>query len=145
MPDETTNKKDAEQDSKLAVLEAKVEHMIGHVAELTERVRKTEKWIAGAAAVIAVATAVIGFVLAADAKPVNAKEDERLLIYHEMVENIRQYNLERDATLPADSINKALQEINYGRNGSAEQEELLQFSCDGGSESLRRGYYRCDN
>ena len=74
---------------------------------------------------------------------VNAKEDEQLLIYHEMIENIRRYSFERDSTLPVDSINKALQEINYGRNGSAEQEELLQLSCNGDSEGFRRRHDRC--
>jgi len=34
------------QETKIAILEAKVEHMMGHVKELTQRVRANEKVVA---------------------------------------------------------------------------------------------------
>ena len=45
--------------------------------------------------------------------------------------NMRKGQIERNATLPSDSINSALAEFNYGQNGSTEQEELLQLPSDG--------------
>ena len=104
--------KDAEQDSKLAVLESRVESFRERVISLEERmkevpqmneldafasrmekqyddlknrVRQLERWVWGAAAVIAVGAFVIG--IAANA-----------------------------------------QEANHGSNGSTQQEELLQLS-----------------
>ena len=120
--------KDAEQDSKLAVLESKIEsyrerihalesetssvsvidstlenairriEMVHSRIDKTEeklkaldnelrgRIRKAEMWIAGAGAIIAAATTIIGIAVSVDSK-----------------------------------------EIDYGRNGSSQQEELLQL------------------
>ena len=123
--------KDAEQDSKLAVLESKIEsfreriHALGAETsnvsvidstlenairriemvhsridkteeklkaldnELRGRIRKAEMWIAGAGAVIAAATTIIGIAVSVES-----------------------------------------QEINYGRNDSPQQEVMLQLSSD---------------
>ena len=44
--------------------------------------------------------------------------------------NARRIRMEQNATTPADAINNALAEFNYGSNGSTESEELLQLpSC----------------
>ena len=124
--------KDAEQDSKLAVLESKIESYRERIHaleaetsnvsvidstlenairrielvheridrtenkikeldnELRGRIRKNEIWIAGAGAVIAAATTIIGLALSAESM-----------------------------------------EVNYGSNGSTEQEVLLQFPSSG--------------
>jgi len=120
--------KDAEQDSKLAVLESRIESFRERLYgleyktqnidviestldnalrrielvheridrtenkikeldnELRQRIRVLERWVAGAGAVIAAATTIMGLVLAADSK-----------------------------------------EVNYGRNGSPQQEVVLQL------------------
>ena len=61
------------------------------------------------------------------------------------IEKIREYEREQKITQPGDVLNSAIEDldINYGRNGSAEQEELLQLSCNGDSEGLRRRHDRC--
>ena len=77
---------DANQDKEIAVLTHQVEDLQRVVKDLRDRIRKNEKWIAGAAAVIAAATFVIGIAVAVDSK-----------------------------------------EIDYGSNGSTQQEILLQL------------------
>ena len=93
--------KDAEQDTKLAVLESTLENSVRRIEmvhqridrsnedleKLRDRIRVLERWVAGAGAVIAAATFIIGIAVSADSK-----------------------------------------EIDYGRNGSTQQEELLQLS-----------------
>lgn len=107
--------KDAEQDSKLAVLETKIQTLGENIEavlermnqrvelvheridktdnkikeldnELRGRIRKNEKWIAGAGAVIAAATTILGIITAAESM-----------------------------------------EVNYGSNGAAQQEVMLQL------------------
>ena len=48
------------QETKIAILEAKVEHMMGHVKELTQRVRANEKVVASVTLLGTVVLAVIG-------------------------------------------------------------------------------------
>ena len=80
------NQKDADQDQLIALLTHRIEDAEKMAEELRDRVRKLEKWVWGAGAVITAAITLIGIVTAADAK-----------------------------------------EIDYGRYGSTQQEELLQF------------------
>ena len=47
------------------------------------------------------------------------------------IRNARRTEIEKNATLPSDAINSALMEFNYGKNGTTEQEELLQLPSDG--------------
>ena len=47
------------------------------------------------------------------------------------IRNARRTKIEENATLPSDAINSALMEFNYGKNGTTEQEELLQLPSDG--------------
>ena len=93
--------KDAEQDTKIAVIDSSLENSLRRIEmvhqrvdrtnedieKLTDRIRVLERWVAGAGAVIAAATFIIGIAVSADSK-----------------------------------------EIDYGRNGSTQQEELLQLS-----------------
>ena len=92
--------KDAEQDTKLAVLESTLENSVRRIEmvhqridrsnedleKLRDRIRVLERWVAGAGAVIAAATFIIGIAVSADSK-----------------------------------------EIDHGRNGSTEQEVVLQL------------------
>ena len=80
------NKKDADQDQQIALLVHRIEDAEKLSEELRERIRKLEKWVWGAGAVITAAITLIGIATAVDAK-----------------------------------------EIEYGRNGSPQQEVLLQL------------------
>ena len=96
---DVTNK-DAEQDTKIAVMDSTLENAIRRIEmvhqridgtneemeKLRDRIRVLERWVAGAGAVIAAATFIIGIAVSADSK-----------------------------------------EIEYGRDGSTKSEELLQF------------------
>ena len=81
------NQKDADQDQLIALLTHRIEDAEKMAEELRDRVRKLEKWVWGAGAVITAAITLIGIATAVDAK-----------------------------------------EIEYGRNGSTQQEVVLQLS-----------------
>ena len=83
------NQKDASQDQEIALLRHHIEDAEKMTEELRERVRKLEKWIWSAGAVISAAITILGIAMAADAR-----------------------------------------EVNYGSNGSTQQEVLLQLSSD---------------
>ena len=68
---DTINQKDASQDSEIALLKHRIEDNEKMSEELRERVRKLEKWVWGAAAVITAAITLIGIVTAADAEEIN--------------------------------------------------------------------------
>ena len=68
--------KDAEQDQKLAVLEHRIEDNEKVIEELRQRIRKNEKWIWSAGAVISAAITILGLVMAADAKEMNYGSDD---------------------------------------------------------------------
>ena len=92
--------KDAEQDTKIAVIDSTLDNTVRRIEmvhqrvdrtnedmeKLTDRIRVLERWVAGAGAVIAAATFIIGIAVSADSK-----------------------------------------EIDHGRNGSTEQEIVLQL------------------
>tara|TARA_R110002020_G_scaffold231212_2_gene442332 strand:+ start:1821 stop:2093 length:273 start_codon:yes stop_codon:yes gene_type:complete len=80
------NQKDADQDQQIALLVHRIEDTEKLSEELRERIRKLEKWVWGAGAVITAAITLIGIVTAVDAK-----------------------------------------EIEYGHNGSPQQEVVLQL------------------
>ena len=81
--------KDAEQDTKLAVLESTVDNSIRRIEmvhqridgtnedleKLTDRIRVLERWVAGAGAVIAAATFIIGIAVSADSKEIDYGRD----------------------------------------------------------------------
>ena len=80
------NQKDADQDQLIALLTHRIEDAENMAEELRDRVRKLEKWVWGAGAVITAAITLIGIATAVDAK-----------------------------------------EIDHGRNGSPQQEVVLQL------------------
>ena len=59
MPEDLTL--DANQETKLIVLQLKVERLEEKQEELRERLKVVEKWVIGAAAVLAALTTLIGF------------------------------------------------------------------------------------
>ena len=80
------NQKDADQDQLIALLTHRIEDAEKMSEELRDRVRKLERWVWGAGAVITAAITLIGIATAVDAK-----------------------------------------EIDYGSNGSTQQEVVLQL------------------
>ena len=52
---------DASQEIKITVMQLKIERLEEKQAELRERLKVVEKWVIGAAAVIAAGTTVVGF------------------------------------------------------------------------------------
>ena len=59
MPEDLTL--DAKQETKLIVLQLKVERLEEKQEDLRERLKVVEKWVIGAAAVLAALTTLIGF------------------------------------------------------------------------------------
>ena len=85
MPDQI-NQKDADQDQMIALLTHRIEDTEKMAEELRDRVRKLERWVWGAGAIITALITIVGLVEAVDSK-----------------------------------------EIDYGRNGSTQQEVVLQL------------------
>ena len=80
------NQKDADQDQMIALLTHRIEDAEKMAEELRDRVRKLERWVWGAGAIITALITIVGLVEAVDSK-----------------------------------------EIDYGRNGSTQQEVVLQL------------------
>mgnify|MGYP001483358699 FL=1 len=78
--------KDAQQDQEIALLKHRIEDAEGTTEELRQRIRKLEKTVWGASAVIAALITIIGIAASLEAK-----------------------------------------EMNYGRNGTTQQEVVLQL------------------
>ena len=126
-------------ETKIAVLEAKVDHMMVHTKELTLRVRANEKVVASVSLLGVIACTFIGagyFAPKAEASWPGAGE---------MIESIREHEAEKTRTDPEDSINNALAEMEYedGSNDTPKAEELLQLPSDGDQPSAGRRYDRC--
>ncbi len=83
---EQINQKDADQDQMIALLTHRIEDTEKIAEELRDRVRKLERWVWGAGAIITALITIVGLVEAVDSK-----------------------------------------EIDYGRNGSTQQEVMLQL------------------
>ena len=137
------------QETKIAILEAKVEHMMGHVKELTMRVRANEKVVAIVSAIGIGAGGIVGttaFAPKAEAFP-RYLEPQTQQPYpgmlsgpaagaNEWISKMRQWELEQSITDPEFDINNALAEFFNGSDDPTEQEELLQFSSDGDQQSI---------
>ena len=144
--------KDAEQDSKLAVLESKIESYRERIIALEEetkdvsvidstlenairriemvhsridkteeklkaidnelrgRIRKAEIWIAGAGAVIAAATTIIGIAVSADAAGIDKGPSDISFMVHDVNKAIREYESEKTRTSPNELLDNALKE-----------------------------------
>ena len=112
--------KDAEQDTKIAVMSSTLDNSIRRIEmvhkrvddtneeieKLRERVRKLEKWVWGAGAVITAAITLIGFVTAADAKTFEKEE----MTVGVLTQKIKQYEAEKKRTPIEDVLKNALKE-----------------------------------
>ena len=124
---------------KIAVLESQVERLLEKQKELTERVRANEKVVAAIGLLGSISIAVIGAGYFAPKAEANWSAGE-------WIQRIRDYEAEQTRPSLDESINNALEELeweNDGSNGTAEQEELLQLPSDGDKPSTGRGYDRC--
>ena len=115
------------QETKIAILEAKVEHMMGHVTELTKRVRANEKVVAIVSAVGIGAGGIVGTTAFAP------KADAHMghpFPTGEWIQKIRDHEAEKTRTPAEDSINRSLQDLLEnpdGEDDTAEQKVLLQL------------------
>ena len=114
------NHKDAEQDTKIAVMDSTLENAVrriemvhkrvddtnDEIEKLRERVRKLEKWVWGAGAVITAAITLIGFVTAADARTFEKEE----MTVGVLTQKIKQYEAEKKRTPIEDVLKNALKE-----------------------------------
>ena len=136
-------------ETKIAILEAKVEHMMGHVKELTMRVRANEKVVAIVSAIGIGAGGIVGttaFAPKAEAYPeyLNPRGTEPYpgmlsgpaAGANEWISKMRQWELEQNMKDPEFDINNALAEYFNGSNDPAEQEELLQLQSDKSGQSI---------
>ena len=112
--------KDAEQDTKIAVMNSTLDNSIRRIEmvhkrvddtneeieKLRERVRKLEKWVWGAGAVITAAITLIGFVTAADARTLEKEE----MTVGVLTQKIKQYEAEKKRTPVEDVLKNALKE-----------------------------------
>ena len=128
-------------ETKIAVLEAKMDHMMVHTKELTLRVRANEKVVASVSLLGVIACTFIGagyFAPKADASQWPSAG--------EAIQKIREYEAEKTRTDPDDSINSALAELEWeedGQDDTPKSEELLQLPSDGDQPSAGRRYDRC--
>jgi hypothetical protein len=70
MPDQI-NQKDADQDQLIALLTHRIEDTEKMAEELRDRVRKLEKWVWGAGAIITALITIVGLVEAVDSKEID--------------------------------------------------------------------------
>ena len=129
MSDKTLS--DLKYDAHVAVLHTKVDALIEKQKELTGRVRANEKVVAAVTLLGTVVLAVIGAGYFAPKAEANSMTGE-------WIQRMREWKSEQTRTPVDESINNALAnlEIDYGSDDPAEQEELLQFSSDGNSQSI---------
>ena len=137
------------QETKIAILEAKVEHMMGHVKELTMRVRANEKVVAIVSAIGIGAGGIVGttaFAPKAEAFPAHL-EPRTQQPYpgmlsgpaagaNEWIQRMREWELEQNMRDPEFDINSALAEYFNGSDDPTEQEELLQLPGNGDQQSI---------
>ena len=127
-------------ETKIAILEAKVEHMMGHVKELTLRVRANEKVVASVSLLGVIACTFVGagyFAPKAEAYPEYLEPRTQIIpgslptsagMANEWINKMREWEWEQKRTDPEFDINSALAEyFNNGGTDTTEQEELLQF------------------
>ena len=123
--------------------------MMGHVKELTMRVRANEKVVAIVSAIGIGAGGIVGttaFAPKAEAYPdyLNPRGTEPYpgmlsgpaAGANKWISKMRQWELEQNLKDPAFDINSALAEYFNGSNDPAEQEELLQLQSDQDRQSI---------
>ena len=112
-------------DTKIAVLEAKVDHMMVHTKELTLRVRANEKVVASVSLLGVIACTFIGagyFAPKAEAHMGHSFPTQ------EWIDKIREHEARKKRISIEDMLNNTLMEYENGSNGSTKSEELLQLS-----------------
>ena len=112
-------------ETKIAVLEAKVEHMMVHTKELTLRVRANEKVVASISLLGVIACTFIG---AGYFAPKAEAHMGHSFPTGEWIEKLRDHESKKKRTSIEDMLNNTLTEYENGSDGSTEQEELLQLS-----------------
>ena len=68
---EQINQKDADQDQEIALLTHRIEDAEKMTQELRDRVRKLERWVWGAGAIITALITIVGLVEAVDSKEID--------------------------------------------------------------------------
>ena len=123
-------------DAHIAVLHTKVDALIEKQKELTARVRANEKVVAAVTLLGTVALAVIG---AGYFAPEAEAHMGHGFPTGEWIEKLRDHESKKTRTNPEDSINKALEdmEFDYGSNDPTVTEELLQLPSDRDQPSFR--------
>ena len=137
------------QETKIAILEEKVEHMMGHVKELPLRVRANEKVVAAIGLLGSIALAFIGagyFAPRAEAYPEYLEPRTQVIpgslpnsaqMANDWINKVRQWEWEQQEKDPEFDINSALAEyFNNGGTDTTEQEELLQLPGNGDQQSI---------
>ena len=104
--------KDAEQDQEIALLKHRVDELEeSGVDELRQRVRKLEKTVWGASAVVAAVISLLGLAIAADSKTLDEvptfEPETKVGVF---TDQIRRYEIERERTPAKFVIDKALLE-----------------------------------
>ena len=124
------------QETKIAILEEKVDHMMGHVKELTLRVRANEKVVASVSLLGVIACTFVGagyFAPKAESAPNPGQ----------WVQEVREWQSEQDRIPIEDMLNSSLADLENGCNDPSKQEILLQFQSHEDQKSLRWRYDRC--
>ena len=137
------------QETKIAILEAKVDHMMGHVKELTQRVRANEKVVASVSLLGVIACTFVGagyFAPKAEAYPEYLEPRTQVIpgslsnssqMAQDVINKFREWEWEQKRSDPEFDINNALAEyFNNGGTDTTEQEELLQFPSNGDQQSI---------
>ena len=118
------------QETKIAILEEKVEHMMGHVKELTLRVRANEKVVASVSLLGVIACTFIGagyFAPKADAfeierqQPIPGSLPDSASSAQQLINKFRDWEREQKRSDPEFDINTALAE--YFNNGGEDPQE----------------------
>ena len=117
-------------DAHIAVLHTKVDALLEKQKALTARVRANEKVVAAVTLLGTVALAVIG---AGYFAPKAEAHMGHSFPTNEWIQKIRDHESKKKRTQPEDSINKALEdmEFDYGSDDPTEQKELLQLPSNG--------------
>ena len=120
--------------------------MMGHVKELTLRVRANEKVVASVSLLGVIACTFIGagyFAPKADAfeierqQPIEGSLPDTAASAQQLINKFRDWEREQKRTDPDFDINRALAEyFNNGWDDTTEQEELLQLQSDGDQQSI---------
>ena len=108
--------------------------MMGHVKELTLRVRANEKVVAIVSAVGIGAGGIVGTTAFAPRAEAQKSFDPNTVI-----QEFRTWESEQERTPIEEELNRAMLEMEerYGSNDPAESEELLQFPSDRDQSSFR--------